>query len=74
MVSGLIIGILFGFLWKRGKFCATGIIRDVYLEKTPHNMVLILSIIFIQAFIYYIMVAVGLVPEGVFKKFSIFIL
>ncbi|MGP1520465.1 MAG: YeeE/YedE family protein [Treponema sp.] len=71
MVSGLIIGILFGFLWKRGKFCATGIIRDVYLEKTPHNMVLILSIIFIQAFIYYIMVAVGLVPEGVFKKFSI---
>ena len=71
MVSGLIIGILFGFLWKRGKFCATGIIRDAYLEKAPHNIVLILSIIFIQAFIYYLMVAVGLVPEGVFKKFSI---
>ncbi|UTC62512.1 hypothetical protein E4O05_00935 [Treponema sp. OMZ 787] len=56
MISGLITGIIFGFLWKRGKFCATGIVRDIYLEKQTPNIVLILAIIFIQAFLYHLMV------------------
>ncbi|MGP1437932.1 MAG: YeeE/YedE family protein [Treponema sp.] len=72
MISGLIIGILFGFLWKRGKFCATGIIRDIYLEKQLHNIVLILIIIFMQSLLYHVMVATGFVPVGNFKEFPLF--
>lgn len=38
MISGLMAGIIFGFLWKRGKFCATGIIRDIYIWKNKNQI------------------------------------
>lgn len=71
MISGLIAGIIFGFLWKRGKFCATGIIRDIYLEKQRPNLVLILAIIFIQAFLYHLMTGLGIIPMAKFKDFPL---
>lgn len=70
LISGLIIGIIFGFLLKRGRFCATGLIRDIYLEKRGYNAVLILSIIFIQAFIYNLLTKVGILPELFIFEFS----
>ena len=33
MVYGLITGMLFAFLLKKSRFCPTGTIRDVYVEK-----------------------------------------
>lgn len=59
------------FLWKRGKFCVTGIIRDIYLEKQRPNLVLILAIIFIQAFLYHLMTGLGIIPMAKFKDFPL---
>lgn len=70
LISGLIIGIIFGFLLKRSRFCATGLIRDMYLEKRGYNMVLIFGIIFIQSFIYHILLQVGILPELYIFEFS----
>lgn len=63
MISGLIIGMLFGFLLKKSRFCPTGLIRDIYLEKRYHNIALIFAVIFTQGFIYHSLVYFGLVPE-----------
>lgn len=71
MVSGLIIGSIFGFLWKRGKFCATGLLRDIYLEKARPNFTLIISIIFIEAFIYHLMTGFGVIPMAKFGTFPL---
>lgn len=70
-ISGLIVGILFGFLLKRSRFCFTGTIRDIYLEKKPYNMVIIATVIFTQAFLYHLMVLLGLVPAPDLFSFSL---
>lgn len=71
VISGLIIGILFGFLLKRSRFCFTGTIRDIYLEKKSYNLVIIFAVIFTQAFLYHLMVLLGLVPEAELLSFSL---
>lgn len=74
MYSSLILGIIFGFLLKRGRFCPTGTIRDIYLEKKPYNIVLILAIIFTQAFFYFLMTETEIIYTswvGFFKPISV---
>lgn len=71
LTSGLFVGIIFGFLLKKARFCPTGIIRDIYLEKRTSNIFLILSIIFTQSLVYYIMVKLGLITEIVYDEFSL---
>ncbi len=71
IISGLIIGIIFGFLLKRGRFCPTGTIRDILLEKRAYNFILILALIATQGFIYYLMIVIGIVPEAKLKDFPI---
>lgn len=71
LISGLIIGILFGFLLKRSRFCFTGTIRDIYLEKKLYNLVILFAVIFTQAFLYHLMVFFGLVPEPDLFSFSL---
>lgn len=70
-ISGLIIGILFGYMLKRSRFCFTGTIRDIYLEKKPYNIALIFALIFTQAFLYHLMVLLGWVPEPELLSFSL---
>src|SRR3712207_1862016 len=60
--TGLLFGFLFGFLLKRSRFCPTGTIRDIYLEKRFYNIVLILAIIFTNALIYHILRHFDLIP------------
>ena len=71
MISGLIIGIIFGFLLKRGRFCPTGTIRDVRLEGHTYNLILILALIATEGFLYYAMIAAGLVPMPKLKGFPL---
>ncbi|MGX7024936.1 YeeE/YedE family protein [Vagococcus hydrophili] len=68
---GIIVGFLFGFLLKRSRFCMTGIIRDMYLEKKKTNIYLVLTVIFIQSVIYFSFVGLGLIPETEYKSFSV---
>ena len=71
MVYGLITGILFAFLLKKSRFCPTGTIRDVYVEKNYYNITLILSVIFTQALFYYAMVYFGILDRPFFDSFSL---
>ena len=71
MISGLIIGIFFGFLLKRGRFCPTGTIRDVRLEGHTYNLLLILALIATEGFLYYAMISAGLVPMPELKGFPL---
>src|SRR3712207_921481 len=70
MISGLLIGIIFAFLLKRSRFCPTGTIRDIYLEKKYYNLSLILAVIFTQAFFYHLLVQFELIPAPVPLFFS----
>ena len=71
MISGLIIGIIFGFLLKRGRFCPTGTIRDVRLEGHTYNLILILALIATEGLLYYAMISAGLVPMPKLKGFPL---
>lgn len=62
-ISGLFIGLLFGFLLKRGRFCPTGTIRDIYLEKKYYNAVLILAIIATEGVLYHLLVGSGVITN-----------
>lgn len=61
IASGLIVGILFGIIMKRSKFCVTGLIRDAYLEKRPYNLVVFFSIVAIQGVVYHGLAHAGLI-------------
>lgn len=66
-ISGLFIGLLFGFLLKRGRFCPTGTIRDIYLEKKYYNAVLILAVIATEGVLYHLLVGSGVITTPFFR-------
>ena len=68
---GLLTGILFAFLLKKSRFCPTGTIRDIYVEKNYYNITLILSVIFTQSLFYYAMVYFGVLDRPFFDSFSL---
>ena len=57
---------LFGYVLSRSHICFTGLVRDVYLQKNSYNIVLFFSIICIEGFIYYALVACGAVRMASF--------
>lgn len=61
IITGLILGIVFGYVLSRSHICFTGLIRDIYLQKNRYNIVLFLAIICIEGLIYYTLVAAGAV-------------
>lgn len=70
-ISGLFIGLLFGFLLKRGRFCPTGTIRDIYLEKKYYNAVLILAVIATEGVLYHLLVGSGVSTTPFFGCYSL---
>ncbi len=70
-MSGLIIGLLFGFLLKRSRLCIAGGLRDVYLEKKYTVLYSVLLIIFIQSLLLFLMVNFRLLPTLEYKAFSL---
>ena len=71
LISGLVIGIIFGFILKRGRFCATGLLRDIYMEKSYYNIVIMLAIIFTQGFIYNVLISQDLITKDYLMPFSL---
>lgn len=72
VISGLLFGIVFGFLLKRSRFCATGITRDILLENRWYNFVYIPAIIMVEAFVYFLMVGNAVIPGPAVNSFSLF--
>jgi len=61
IASGLLTGLLFGYVLQRSHICFAGLVRDIYLQKQSYNIVLFFSIACIEGTIYYAMAASGLV-------------
>ncbi len=61
IISGLLLGIVFGYVLNRSRICFTGLIRDVYLQKDRYNIALFFAIICLEGLIYYALVAFGAV-------------
>lgn len=66
IISGLILGIVFGYVLSRSHICFTGLMRDIYLQKSSYNIVLFFAIICIEGLIYYALVAAGAVRMASF--------
>ncbi len=49
MITGLFVGILFGFILQRARFCMTGGFRDIYLTKSFTMLYAFLIAISVQA-------------------------
>lgn len=61
LVSGLAIGLIFGFLLKRSRMCFTGLVRDVYLERRVYNVAIFMAVVSIEGLIYHGLGHMGLV-------------
>lgn len=69
--TGLIVGFVFAFILKRARFCFTGTLRDIVLEKNYGNIWVFFSMIFIQSTLYFAFVEFGWIPAPEVESFSI---
>ena len=49
-ITGLLTGIVFGAVLQRGRFCVTGMLRDIFLNKTWRGFTALLILISVHAF------------------------
>lgn len=61
IVSGLIVGVLLGFVMQRTRFCLTGGFRDMYVQKNNKMFYALLIAIAIQAIGIYILNVMGVI-------------
>ncbi|BAE75018.1 putative inner membrane protein [Sodalis glossinidius str. 'morsitans'] len=59
LFTGLLCGVLLGFVMQRGRFCLTGGFRDMYLAKNNRLFYALLIAIAIQSLGVYILIAAG---------------
>jgi len=61
ILSGLICGILLGFVLQRGRFCITGAFRDLYLTRENRMFVAFLLAISVQSVGIFLLSAAGVI-------------
>ncbi|RNE49615.1 YeeE/YedE thiosulfate transporter family protein [Corynebacterium alimapuense] len=49
ILTGLVVGAVLGIVLQRGRFCVTGMLRDIFLQKTWRNFVALLIVISVHA-------------------------
>ncbi|MGO1858908.1 YeeE/YedE family protein [Ancrocorticia populi] len=65
ILTGLILGVVLGFVFQRGRFCVTGAFRDVWLSKSTRWLNAFLLAIAIQAVLVQVLASVGVIsPEA----------
>ena len=70
MWQGLLVGFALGFILKRSRFCFTGTLRDIVLEKRYNNFWIFFTMIFIQSFLYFTFVTLNWIPAPEAESFS----
>ncbi len=60
-ISGLLCGVLLGFVMQRGRFCLTGGFRDMYIDRDNRMFIALLIAIAIQSAGVYVLIALGAV-------------
>ena len=67
LISGLIVGILLGFIFQRGRFCVTGAFRDVWLSGSTRWIKAFLLAIALQSIIVTALAGLGVISPEVDK-------
>lgn len=49
ILTGLVIGALLGIVMQRGRFCVTGMLRDIFLQKSWRTFAALLVVISVHA-------------------------
>ena len=49
ILSGLAVGAVLGIVMQRGRFCVTGMLRDIFLQKTWRTTVALFIVISVHA-------------------------
>ena len=75
ILTGLICGVLLGFVMQRGRFCLTGGFRDMYLAKDNRMFYALLIAIAIQAVGVYALISAGVFEysAGTFSPVAVII-
>ena len=55
LLTGLLCGILLGFVMQRGRFCITGAFRDMYVTKNNKMFVALLLAITVQSIGFFLL-------------------
>lgn len=61
MITGFVLGILFGFVLQRGRFCITGAFRDLYIARNSKMLVALLIAISVQSIGFFTLRQTGLI-------------
>lgn len=70
MLTGLLCGLLLGFVMQRGRFCITGAFRDMYVIKSHHMFVALLIAISVQAVGLALFFDTGVLTESPAENFA----
>lgn len=70
MLTGLLCGLLLGFVMQRGRFCITGAFRDMYVIKSHRMFVALLIAISVQAVGLALFFDTGLLTESPAENFA----
>lgn len=69
LVSGLAVGVALGAVMQRGRFCVTGMMRDVFLQKKGRGLVALFIVIAVHAIGLAALTSLGVIaPE--YKPFA----
>ncbi|APT93010.1 membrane protein [Corynebacterium phocae] len=65
ILTGLAVGVVFGAVLQRGRFCVTGMMRDIFLNRTWRGMVALLILISVHSIGLTALVQLGVLSPGV---------
>lgn len=69
LVTGLLVGVVFGFVLQRGRFCVTGMLRDIFMNKTWRGFTALMILISVHSIGLTLFISMGVItPE--FKNFA----
>ena len=52
ILTGLAVGVALGIVMQRGRFCVTGMMRDVFLQKQGRGLVAFFIVVAVHAVSY----------------------
>ncbi|QTX04787.1 YeeE/YedE family protein [Agromyces archimandritae] len=64
LVSGLVIGVILGYLFQRGRFCVTGAFRDVWLSGSTRMLSALVVVIAVHAVGLFALQSAGVIQLG----------
>ena len=70
LLTGLLCGILLGFVMQRGRFCITGTFRDMYVTKNNKMFVALLLAITVQSIGFFLLKEIGVLNVDPAENFA----